>query len=345
MRLAAALAIGLTTLESPDLAGQAGRVVDDSVRSPALEGNRLGDPATRPLRVYLPPSYASSDVRYPVLYLLHGFQGAPGSWSDGTYRGLRIERAMDSMVADSAVREFIIAMVDGHNVYGGSVFTNSAAAGDWETYLIRDVVRHIDGRYRTLRRAASRGIAGHSMGAAAALRIAMRYPNGFGLVYAMSANALLPCQSPSPELRQQLLSLEAIASAERLSYDGQLCLGYAAAWSPDTLRPPTYVAFPFTAGAAVDSAVLQRWRGWMLLEMAPRYREGLVRLKSIALDVGSEDGLYPGMVAFDSVLTRLRVRHRFEAYRGNHSTGIGDRVIGYLLPYFSDQFDYGPADQ
>ena len=324
---------------------QAGRVVEDSVRSPALEGNRLGDPATRPLRIYLPPSYATGDARYPVLYLLHGFGGSVASWSDGTYRGLRIERAMDSLVREGISKQFIIAMVDGHNRYGGSVFTNSIVTGDWETYLIRDVVRHVDGRYRTLRRASSRGIAGHSMGGGAAFRIAMRYPNGFALVYAMSANARLPCQSPSEGMVRQAQSLTAPAQVAALDFQTQLCFGYGAAWSPDTARGPTFVALPFTAAAAPDSAVLARWESWMLIDMVPRYREGLVRLKGIALDVGTEDSYYAGQVQLDSLLTRLRVKHSFEAYRGDHNNRIAERVIDQLLPWFSDHFDFGPAEQ
>ncbi|HWA16619.1 MAG TPA: alpha/beta fold hydrolase [Gemmatimonadales bacterium] len=338
LALALVLAPGL-------LSAQAGRVVTDSVRSPALEGNRLGDAAVRPLRLYLPPSYATSDARYPVLYLLHGFGGSPSSWSDGTYRGLVIERAMDSLVREGISKEFIIAMVDGHNAYGGSVFTNSVVTGNWETYFVRDVIRHVDGRYRTLRRASSRGIAGHSMGGGAALRIAMRYPNGFGFVYAMSANAELPCQMPSATTRQQLQAVTSPGQVASLGFETQLCLGYGAAWSPDTARAPTFVALPFRPDATTDSAVVAQWESWRLLDMAPRYREGLVRLKGIALDVGTEDSYYPGQARLDSLLTRLRVKHRFEAYRGDHNNRIGERVVDHLLPWFSDQLDYGPAEQ
>ncbi len=323
--------------------GQDGTVVQDSVRSPALEGNRLGDPAVRPLRVYLPPSYATSDARYPVLYLLHGFGGRPDSWSDGTYRGLRIELAMDSLVRHGT-REYIIAMVDGHNRYGGSVFTNSIVTGDWETYLIRDVVRHVDGKYRTLRRASSRGIAGHSMGAGAALRIAMRYPNGFAFVFAMSANAKLPCQEPSATTRQEIQGVTTPAEVAALGFEARLCLGYGAAWSPDTARAPTFVALPYAAGAGMDSSVLARWGSWQLLDMAPRYREGLVRLKGIALDVGTDDGYYSGQAQLDSLLTRLRVKHTFQAYPGDHTDRIAERVTQQLLPYFSNHFDFGPAE-
>jgi S-formylglutathione hydrolase len=333
------------TLSPVPLPAQTGSVAEDSVRSPALEGNLLGDRAVRPLRVYLPPSYATSDTRYPVLYLLHGFGGSPASWSDGTYRGLRLEQAMDSLIREGISREYLIAMVDGHNAYGGSVYANSMVAGDWETYLIRDVVRHVDGRYRTLRRASSRGIAGHSMGAGAALRIAMRYPNGFGIVYAMSANALLPCQSPTATTRQQILAVTAPSQVASLGFEEQLCLGYGAAWSPDTTRRPTLVALPFLPGAGTDSSVLARWENWKLLDMVSRYREGLVRLKGIALDVGTDDSYFAGQVQLDSLLTRLRIRHEFEAYRGDHNNRIAERVVDHLLPWMSDRFDFGPAEQ
>ena len=57
---------------TPDLRYKA---VEDSITSPALEGNLLGDSATRPLHVLLPPGYADGTLRYPVLYLL--------AWGDG----------------------------------------------------------------------------------------------------------------------------------------------------------------------------------------------------------------------------------------------------------------------
>src|SRR6185437_4906371 len=48
----------------------------DFVTSDALEGNALGDPARRPVLVYLPPEYdALGSRRYPVLYVLHGYTG------------------------------------------------------------------------------------------------------------------------------------------------------------------------------------------------------------------------------------------------------------------------------
>ncbi len=280
-----------------------------------------------------------------MLYLLHGFGGSPDSWTNGTYQGLSLAQAMDSLIVAQAVKEFIVVMPDGANALHGSVFANSATTGDWETYLVRDVVRAVDQRYRTMRRGASRGVAGHSMGAAAALRIAMRYPGGFSGVYAMSPNARLPCERLARAEADTLLGLVGRAQADSIGFWLQVCLGYAAAWSPDSTRPPFFADLPFARaaeGIVTDSAVIERWRAWMLLDMAPRYREGLVRLKGVAFDVGTRDGYAPGVAELDSLLTRLRVRHRYETYPGDHSGGVRRRLVEQVLPYFSGLLDFGP---
>jgi hypothetical protein len=40
------------------------------IDAPSLANNLVGEPAERTIYVYLPPSYASSEQRYPVVYYL-----------------------------------------------------------------------------------------------------------------------------------------------------------------------------------------------------------------------------------------------------------------------------------
>ena len=42
-------------------------------RGASLEDNPLGDPVERERLVYLPPSYAASERRYPVIMVLTGY--------------------------------------------------------------------------------------------------------------------------------------------------------------------------------------------------------------------------------------------------------------------------------
>ena len=73
--------IGVQSAHTP-----AGIVVNATAHSPALVGNLLDDSPDRPVAIYLPPGYASSTARFPVIYLLHGFGGtgkATEAWTKG----------------------------------------------------------------------------------------------------------------------------------------------------------------------------------------------------------------------------------------------------------------------
>ena len=60
---------------------QTGAIESVIVHSQALENNYLGDSADRDVNIYLPPEYdENSDLRYPVIYLLHGYGRDHDSW-------------------------------------------------------------------------------------------------------------------------------------------------------------------------------------------------------------------------------------------------------------------------
>lgn len=61
---------------SPTAVQSAKVSVEDFVfTSQALQGNLLKDSAHRVVQVVLPPGYATSNKRYPVIYYLHGYGG------------------------------------------------------------------------------------------------------------------------------------------------------------------------------------------------------------------------------------------------------------------------------
>ena len=103
-------------------------------------------------------------------------------------------------------------------VLGGSFYTNSPATGNWENFVVKDVVTYIDSRYRTILRPKARGIAGHSMGGYGALSLAMRYPDLFGCAYAMS-----------PGLFAENGLEETLMFAERKAIDNYLALDHGLA--------------------------------------------------------------------------------------------------------------------
>ena len=278
---------------APAAAPSGGTVLRDTVRSAALRGNPPGDPADRAVAVYLPPSYAASPGRrYPAVYLLHGFDGDPDQWAG---ERMRLPRAMDSLVAAGAVREMIVVMPDGKNAFGGSFFANTAATGRWEDFLVRDVVGHVDGRYRTVPGAAGRGIGGWSMGGHAALRLAARHPEVFGAAYGLSPCCLgdlwadfSPEGGAGPKVWVEADAVRDREALARAGFGARLALAIGAMASPGA-RHPLGIALPFLPGAGGLVPVEPAHGAWSAVSadsLVARHRRGFARLRGIAFDAG-----------------------------------------------------------
>ena len=138
---------------------QKGTMETGEVTSPALGGE------TKNFRVYLPPTYTTSEKEYPSFYVLHGANG-----HEGSLIGMRF--TMDRMIRDGEVGEMIAVFVDGDQ---------SWYSGEYEPYITDDLVYHIDAQYRTIPDRNSRGITGYSMGGFGSMHLAMKYPEVFAV--------------------------------------------------------------------------------------------------------------------------------------------------------------------
>jgi enterochelin esterase-like enzyme len=125
--------------------------------------------------IYLPPCYdTSSEVRYPVVYLLHGIPMDEQHWLD---EGL--VEAADKLFSSGELPPFIIVMP--HGDY--ALYTNtSGGAKSFEGVFVNELVPAIDGRFRTLSDAKHRAIGGISRGGVWALEIALTHPELFDAV-------------------------------------------------------------------------------------------------------------------------------------------------------------------
>jgi len=330
-------------------------MVDDTVSSAALKANLLGDPPERIVTVYLPPGYQRNPAtRFPVVYLLHGYMGSNKSWTTE----FQLSRAMDSLIAGAHIREMIVVMPDGSNKYFGSFYSNSPVTGNWEDFLSRDLIGYVDRKYRTVAQAASRGIAGHSMGGYGAMKLGMKHPDIYGAVYAMSSCCLgwgtdLGKENSAWDRALSFTSLGDMTSAMDSLRKGQLgarwkdgfygpaFLALAAAWSPNPANPPLFVDFPVTRQNGTRTWVEQvqaEWSANMPLALADQYGQNLTSLRGLAFDVGTQDEFahtVSGAQALDGVLRQNGVPHVFEEYEGNHMNRIPQRVATKLLPFFS----------
>lgn len=149
-------------------------------------------------QVILPEAYfKNSALRFPVVYLLHGYSGNYTNW----------------LVMQPRLRQWasllncIIAMPEGG--YGSWYFDSPIdPASQYETYVSKEVVDFVDTQYRTIPSREGRAIAGLSMGGHGALYLALRHPEVYGAAGSMSGGVDLRPFPKNWEIAKHIGSLE-----------------------------------------------------------------------------------------------------------------------------------------
>ena len=286
----------------------------------SLEGNLMGESAEPEVSIYLPPSYATDRVaalsgglpaarlhrHRPRLLRAHGPAAASSSPSACSPSG--------------AAKEMILVMPNCMNAYGGCMYSNSVTAGDWEGYVAEDLVAYLDGHYRTIPTRASRGLAGHSMGGYGTLRIAMKRPDVFSALYALSSCCLnegtvRPPRDGAPSAAESIKTLE----EARGNRAAQGTLARAAAWAPNPANPPFFLDLP-TKNGEVQPEVAVKWAANSPVAMLDQYVANLKKYKAIALDVGLQDNLITSNQVFEEASPASAWRTRSRPTRATTAT-------------------------
>jgi enterochelin esterase-like enzyme len=232
----------------------------------------------------------------------------------------------------------IVVMPDARTPLGGAMFSSSVTTGDWETFVARDLVTYIDAHYRTLASRDSRGLSGFSMGGYGTLRIAMKRPEIFSSIYAMSSCCLQPPLPPltQPEAFAGFAGLEQVKTPEaaaKLEF-GAVPFAMAAAWSPNPAKSPLFLDLP-TQDGKPQPEVVAEWSANTPLVMVHQFVPALKRLKAIAFDVGQQDGLLADNERLHAILDGYGIAHHFETFEGGHGDMVPVRFEKQVLPFFS----------
>lgn len=321
------------------LLGVHGDVRLDIVNSEALRGNPLGDPSERTLVVYLPPGYdPEGSRRYPVLYFLHGYMGDAAAVLATRPWERNIVQWADTLIADGSMPPAILAIVDGFTRLGGSQFVDSIHNGDYATYVVRDVVQHVDSTYRTIAHEGARAVLGKSSGGFGAMHLAMEHPGTFAAFASHSGDAyfafVYPIAFPATQRTLErfgfdaqafVADFEATPKRSQEAFQAIEILGYAAAYSPSEPRAFGFdLPFDLETGA-VREDVFGRWLTFDPVRRVQTSKSALERLRLRYLDCGRRDEY--GLDIAARVLARtmreagLSVRH--EEFDDGH------RNVGY----------------
>lgn len=139
--------------------------------------------------VYTPPGYGKDqNIRYPVLYLQHGWGEDETAWSSQGHANL----IMDNLIAEGKIKPFIIVMTYGmtNELKWGQL--KSFDITPFQTVLVDELIPYIDANFNTIADQPHRAMAGLSMGGMETKTITLNKPDVFSHYALLSGGVYAP---------------------------------------------------------------------------------------------------------------------------------------------------------
>ena len=335
------------------LLGLHGALHVDRIASEALRGNPLGDPSERPVIVYTPPGYDPHGSRaYPALYVLHGYTGDAAALVSARPWERNVVQWIDRLIRERRMPHAILVLVDGFTRLGGSQYVDSIHNGNYATYVVQDVVGHVDAAYRTIAREGARAILGKSSGGFGSMHLVIEHPGVFTAFASHSGDSYFAyAHPPSFPSAQRTLERHDFSIATFVEvfekkhkrtqpeYQTMEMLGYAAAYSPGSATAfDLDLPFDLRTGELLEET-FARWLAFDPVERVAKSAAALRRLRLRYLDCGRRDeyGLDIGARLVAQRMRELGLAVRHEEFDDDH------RNVGYRyeisLPALADVLD------
>ena len=321
------------------------QLVAREIQSKSFANSKIGVSPVRKLVVYLPAGYEAETTRYPVVY----FFASP---FDSSFRAIfdkmGAQDVLDREIAEGTIRKFILVAVDMTTPLGSSWYVNSPVTGNWEDFMVQELVPYIDANFRTLPTRDSRGIAGHFMGGYGAIRFGMKYPQVFGTVYAMhpvgTGNGVkILAGLPNWDLMEKAKTLDDVKK------DGYSTIftSIFQAHVPNPNNPPLYINFPahrVEGKLVIDAKIMDLMRNNFFLEsLIGQYADNLKTLRGLKFDWARSDSNWDHVYSNQALTHKLNeygIVHEAEEYNGTWSDdpnwSVNGRMTTDVLPFFPD---------
>lgn len=236
---------------------------------------------------------------------------------------------LDALMRDPLYEEMIVVEINGQSKLGGSFFVNSPVSGNWEDYIVYEVIPTVDKTFRTISESNARGISGFSMGGFSCLNIAMRHPDVFSRVLSIAPGFL----------NENEFDL----ALESWRWDKGFLTSYGAAFSPNLELEYPYANIPSIEMPENEKAIVEDWKNgfgyWG--NKIDRYLELNQPLTDIHIVYASNDShkwIPSGCEYVSSLLTDKDIEHTTKVYAAGHT--IPDEFIAdYFVPLFSKLYN------
>jgi S-formylglutathione hydrolase len=326
------------------------------IPAPSLGNNILGDTSTQTIALIVPSSYNSSDRTYPVIYFLHGFGERIADW--------------EPLFSRMGLNDTIIVLVPGHNILGGSFYANSPVIGNWEDFIVNDLVHYVEAHFRIANDSVFRGIAGFSMGGYGALNIAMKHSDLFGSVYAISPglfdrNGLANSQISWPSVVEEYLRTQTSLSTlnKTAAHEKYLTMmsslsgwrtenelftfAYGSAFSPNPTKNAPYIDYLYytdeSGKIVLNSTAEANWYSGFgaIDEKVEKYKGNLKSLREIGIEYGALDSytwIPQGCEYLSQRLSSENINYVLTKTNYGHGDSMNQRISQEMLPFFERIF-------
>lgn len=143
--------------------------------------------------LYTPPGYDQNpQLRYPVLYILHGGGEDERGWAT---QGLT-DVILDNLIAAGQARPMLVAMLDGNAVAPGF---GADFLEKFQADLLQTVIPFVERNYRVQADPRARALAGLSMGGLQTLHVGLGNSDKFAHLGVFSSGYILPRQAELAE--------------------------------------------------------------------------------------------------------------------------------------------------
>jgi hypothetical protein len=266
---------------------------------------------------------------------------------------------MNLALQSGLTQEVIVVVPDPFNTLNTwNHFVQSPVTGDWESYLAKDLVAYVDGHYRTLPSAESRGIVAEDYHGLPALLAAMNHPDVFSAVYLQRPYVLNPGELERSNMfsqiaRSAVIDLLAEMSAlppqaglslmrdrlegVRMPSVAQAAISYGMAYASTPGDAPRYFEYPYSgADGQPDPEIWRRWENG-LGNVPEKLQPKLETLRGLEIVVSSAEWDDTGRAGdsetyLSEQLTNVDVPHAFNVLAKQTLEEFGEDI----LPFFSE---------
>ncbi|HPI96290.1 MAG TPA: alpha/beta hydrolase-fold protein [Gammaproteobacteria bacterium] len=324
-----------------------GTLVQFRINSEILIDNPLKDPFERDVFIYLPIGYDENNLDFPVMYYLAAYTNSGSGVIGWRAFGENITERLDRLIAEQKIGPTVVVIPDCFTCLGGNQYIDSPAIGNYASFIHKELIPEIEGKFRIKKGYQHRAVLGKSSGGFAAIRFAMDFPGYWGAIANQSGDAGfdLLYQRDFPAVADVLSNynydvnhfLKRFWKAKKIHGSEILTLMMicmAATYDPQDGD----IVMPFEFETCEIKQ--ENWQNWLShdpVNMVAKKIDALKQLNGLFMDCGFRDQymIHYGMRRLSRELEKHQIEHTYEEFNGTHSNI--DYRLDVSLPYLYEK--------